>query len=110
MWPKVQETADLVTFTEKILYGNCHFSCGVTTSIGVGDFRYFKNKDQMKTTMIMTFFIEKMIFEFIWYYVLFTDSCTKGSSTIVFKKLTMSVEKGTKLQTGSDDKVVINQK
>ena len=110
MWPKVQETADLVIFTEKILNGNFHFSCGVTTSIGVDNFRYYKNKNHMKTTMIMTFFIEKMIFEFIWYYVLFTDSCTKGSSTIVFKKLTMSVEKGTKLQTGSEDKVVINQK
>ena len=108
MWPKVQETADLVTFTEKILNGNCHFLCGVTTSICVGDFRYFKNKDHMNTTMIMTFLIEKMIFEFIWCYVLFTDSCTKGSSTIVFKKLTMSVEKGTKLQTESEDNVVIN--
>ena len=104
----MQETADLVTFTEKILNGNCHFLCGVTTSICVGDFRYFKNKDHMNTTMIMTFLIEKMIFEFIWCYVLFTDSCTEGSSTIVFKKLTMSVEKGTKLQTESEDNVVIN--
>ena len=27
MWPNPQETADLVTFTEKILYGKLHFLC-----------------------------------------------------------------------------------
>ena len=27
MWPNTQETADLVTFTEKILDGKLHFLC-----------------------------------------------------------------------------------
>ena len=61
----MQETADLVTFPEEILNGNRHFLCSVTTSFGVGDFWYFKNKDHLKTTVILTFFVEKMIFEFI---------------------------------------------
>ena len=29
MWPNPQETADLVTFTEKILNGKLHFLCSV---------------------------------------------------------------------------------
>ena len=28
MWPNPQETADLVTFTEKIFNGKLHFSAG----------------------------------------------------------------------------------
>ena len=27
MWPNPQETADVVTFTEEILYGKFHFLC-----------------------------------------------------------------------------------
>ena len=29
MWPSLQETADLVTFTEEILKGKLHFLCSV---------------------------------------------------------------------------------
>ena len=29
MWPNLQETADLVTFTEKIFNGKLHFLCSV---------------------------------------------------------------------------------
>ena len=42
--------------------------------------------------------------------MLFTGECIAGLSIIVSKKLKMSVEKDTKLQMESDDKVVINQK
>ena len=30
MWPNPQETADLVTFTEEIVYGKLHFFCAVS--------------------------------------------------------------------------------
>ena len=32
MWPNPQETADMVTFTEKILNGKRHFLCSVRSS------------------------------------------------------------------------------
>ena len=35
MWPNPQETADLVTFTEKILNGKLHFLCSVICRINV---------------------------------------------------------------------------
>ena len=33
MWLNPQETADLVTFTEEILYGKLHFLCNVPKSL-----------------------------------------------------------------------------
>ena len=33
MWPNLQETADLVTFTEEILTGKSHFLCSVKTNV-----------------------------------------------------------------------------
>ena len=56
------------------------------------------------------------IYLILWYYLmflylmLFTGECIAGLSIIVSKKLKMSVEKDTKLQMESEDKVVINQK
>ena len=34
MWPDPQETADLVTITEEILYGKLHFLCSENRSNG----------------------------------------------------------------------------
>ena len=33
MWPNPQETAALVTFTEKVLNGKLHFLCGAKLEI-----------------------------------------------------------------------------
>ena len=43
MWPNLQETADLVTFTEEILNGKLHFLCSVSQNDHTG---------QIKTTYI----------------------------------------------------------
>ena len=37
MWPKPQETANLVTFTEEILNGKVHFLCSATWLVVKGN-------------------------------------------------------------------------
>ena len=43
MWPNLQETADLVTFTEEILNGKLHFLC-----IVISNMLHFSNMFQKK--------------------------------------------------------------
>ena len=45
MWPNLQETADLVTFTEEILNAKLHFLCNANTTLK------FKTQEILKKYM-----------------------------------------------------------
>ena len=62
MWPNLQETADLVTFTEKILNGKLHFLCRdnlslsqtIRTSEQILVISKFSNELQKHSNLIIT--------------------------------------------------------
>ena len=48
MWPKPQDTADLITFTEEILNGKLHFLCSATLSEWINIWMEEINCDESK--------------------------------------------------------------
>ena len=50
MWLNLQETADLVTFTEEVLDGKLHFLCSLSTLVDL-HWQWFPSKNIQKSRL-----------------------------------------------------------